>query len=113
VFFLGGELEGLVSCLTERQKSYTKWHATRTSRNVSHFLTLAVLTGSTEIGLQATNCREIFEIGSLLLIHGKITTLLASRATKGRRRGSSKATCSRNGKHPGQVPFFGSTGNVS
>ena len=80
---------------------------------MSYFLTLTLLTGSTEIGWQVTNYREIFEIGSLPLTHPKITTLLASRTTKGRRRGSSKATFSRNGKHPDRVPFCGSMGNVS
>jgi hypothetical protein len=82
----------LVPCLTERQRSYIKWRSTRTSRSVRYFLTLTLLTGSIEIGWQVTNYREIFETGSLPLTHEKITTLLASRTTKGRRRGSSKAT---------------------
>ena len=61
---------------------------------------------------QVTNYKEIFEIGSPLLIHGKTTTLPASRITKGLPRGLSNATHFRNGRHPGRVPFFGSMENV-
>ena len=77
------------------------------------FLKLPLLTGSTEIVWQATSYRGIFENGSLPLILGKTTTLPANRTTKGLRHGSFKATRSRNGKHQDQVPFYGSTGNVS
>jgi hypothetical protein len=61
---------------------------------------------------QVTSCSRIFENGSLPLIHGRITTLLANRATKGLRRGSFTATRSQNGNRPNRVPFFGSTANV-
>ncbi len=60
-----------------------------------------------------TSYGEIFEIGSLPLIHGRITTLPVNRTSKGPRRGLFKATCSLNGKHPNGAPFFGSMGNVS
>src|SRR6266851_442602 len=89
-----------------------KWRATLTSRIVS-YLTLALLPGSAEIVWQVTSYREIFDVGSLLLIHGKITILRSDRGTAGRRHGSFKATYSRNGKYPERVPSYGSTGNVS
>jgi len=103
----------LVPCLTERQKFYIKWHATRTSRSVSYFLMSALLIARTKIGWQVTSCREIFEIGFPPLIPGKTTTLPANRATKEPRCGSFEATHSRNGKHRDRVPFFGSMENVS
>ena len=61
---------------------------------------------------QVTSCNRIFEDGSLPLIHGRITTLLANRATKGLRRGSFTAKRSQNGNRPNRAPFFGSTENV-
>ena len=71
------------------------------------------LTGSTEIALKVTSCREIFEIGSLLRNHGKTITLPVNRVTQGPQRGSSNATSSWNGKPPDQVPSYGFMGNVS
>jgi len=68
--------------------------------------------GSVDIVLQVINYKKIFEIGSPPLIHGKITTLPASRITKGLQCGLSKATRSWNGRHPDRVPFCGSMGNV-
>src|SRR6266851_937659 len=88
-----------------------KWRATLTSRIVS-FLTLALLRGSAEIVWQVTSYREISDVGSLLLIHGKITILPSNRGTAGRRHGSFKARYSRNGKYPERVPSYGSMGNV-
>jgi hypothetical protein len=73
---------------------------------------LALLPESAEIVWQVTSYREIFDVGSLLLIHGKITILPSNRGIAGRQHGSFKATYSRNGKYPEQVPSYGSTGNV-
>src|SRR5579863_5135099 len=86
---------------------------TWTSRNVSYFLILPLLTRSTEIGWQVTSCGEIFEIGSFPLIHGKTTILPVNRTTRGLQRGFFKATRIRNGKHPDRVHFYGYMGNVS
>ena len=110
VRFFGDEL---LLCLNERQKSSTKWRTTGTSRNVSYFLALPLLIGNTEIAFQVISCRGIFEIGSLPLIPGKITTLPVNTTTKGPRRGSSGATHSQNGNHLVRVPSSGSTGSVS
>jgi hypothetical protein len=74
---------------------------------------LQFLIGNTEISRQVTSYREIYEVGSLLLIHGKTTTLPANRTTKGPRHGSFKGTHSRNGKYRDQIHFCGSTGSVS
>jgi hypothetical protein len=74
---------------------------------------VAISAGITEIVWQVTSCSKIFEVGSLPPIHGKITTLPADRGTVGLGRGSFKATCSQNGRHLDQIPFYGFTGNVS
>jgi hypothetical protein len=66
----------------------------------------------TVIVWQATSCSKISAIGSVLLIHGKITTLPGNRITQGRRRGSFTATCSQNGNRRHRVPFCGSMENV-
>ena len=60
-----------------------------------------------------TRYRETFEIGSLLLINGKITTLLVNHITKGPQRGLSKARRSLNGNHPDRVLFYGYMASVS
>ena len=60
-----------------------------------------------------SSCREIFEAGSPLRIHGKITTLPADRGTKRPDRGLLTARSSQNGKLLGRVPFYGLMGNVS
>jgi hypothetical protein len=77
------------------------------------FLTFAIPYRNIEIGRQVTSCREIFEIGSLRLIHGKITKFPTNRASKGPQHGSFKETRSRNGKRRDQIRFCGSMGNVS
>jgi hypothetical protein len=61
--------------------------------------------------LQATSYK-MFEVGSLHLIHGKITTLPVNRDTRERLSGLSKALPSQNGNRPDQVRFYGFTGNV-
>jgi hypothetical protein len=72
-----------------------------------------LLTGITEIVFQVTNCGKIFEVGSLLPIHGKITTSLASRDRAGPEHGSFKGTQSLNGNHPDETACYGSMANVS
>src|SRR5438445_531983 len=62
---------------------------------------------------QAISYRMIFEAGSHPPIHGKITTSHANLGTTEPRIGSFKARRSLNGNCPDQVPFFGSTVNVS
>ena len=69
--------------------------------------------GTTEIVWQVTSYSRMFEVGSLHLIHGRITILPANRDTLAQQRGLSKAAPSQNGNHPDQVPFYGFTGNVS
>jgi hypothetical protein len=54
----------------------------------------------------------MFEVGSLHLIHGKITTLPVGRDTLERQSGLSEAAPSRNGKRPDQVRFYGFMENV-
>ena len=75
------------------------------------FLTSLLLPGIIVTVLQVTMCSNIFEIGSLPPIHGKITTSLADRGTAGLGCGSFKVTRCQNGGHPD--PFDGSMGNVS
>jgi len=75
-------------------------------------LTLPLLAEITVIAWQVTSCSKISAIGSLLLIHGKITTLPGHRITQGRRRGSLMASRSQNGNRRRRVPFFGSMENV-
>ena len=106
----------LVLCLTECQRSYIKWRATRTRTggNVSFFFPVLTLqTGGAEIAFQVTSCRAIFENGSLPLILEKTIRLPVNRIMKEPLRGSLKARCSRNGKHLDKILFFGYTGNVS
>jgi hypothetical protein len=55
----------------------------------------------------------MFEVGSLHLIHGKITILLVDRDTVERQRGLSEATPSLIGNRLDQDRFYGFTGNVS
>jgi hypothetical protein len=56
----------------------------------------------------------MFEVGFLHLIRGKIRIPPVIRDTLERQRGLSEAAPSRNGNRPspGQVPFYGSMGNV-
>jgi len=65
----------LVRCLTEHQKSYIKWRATRTSQNVSYFLMFPLLTRRAKTVWQVISYGEGFKAGFHPLIHGKITTL--------------------------------------
>ncbi len=73
---------------------------------------LVLLPGSAEIVWQVTSYREIFNVGSLLLIYGKITILPSDRGTVGRWHGLFKATYSWNGKYLEQVPSYGSMENI-
>jgi hypothetical protein len=66
----------------------------------------------TEIVLQVTSYRKVFEVGCLPLIRGKISTSPMNRSTAGRGHGSLKVTRSRNGKNPDRVHYYGSMGNV-
>jgi hypothetical protein len=52
------------------------------------------------------------EVGSLHLIHGRITTLPVGRDTRERLSGLSEAAPSQNGNRPDQVLFYGFMGNV-
>jgi hypothetical protein len=54
----------------------------------------------------------MYRVGSLLLIHGKITTLPANHGTLGRPDGLSKATLSQNGSRPDRVHFSGFMASV-
>jgi len=78
------------------------------SPNISQYLP-----GSAKIGCQVPSCREIFEAGSPLQIHGTITTLPADHGTKRPGHGLSTAQHSQNGKPLDQVPSCGLMGNVS
>jgi len=60
-----------------------------------------------------TNYNGIFEIGSLPLIHGKISTLLVNPTTKGPQPGSWRVRYFQSGKHLDGVPCCGCMGNVS
>jgi hypothetical protein len=59
------------------------------------------------------NCWEIFDVGCLLLIHGKITMRLVDRGTARQEHGLWTATRSRNGKILVLVLFYISLGSVS
>jgi hypothetical protein len=61
---------------------------------------------------QVTSCKEISGVGSVHLIHGKITTLPAICDTLGRRGGLSEVTISQNGSVLDRVRFFGFMANV-
>ena len=72
-----------------------------------------LLTGIADIVSQATNWRRIFGLGCRRPTPGRTTTLPASHATVGLRRGSFRATRTQNGKHlRPRVPFYGFMGNV-
>jgi hypothetical protein len=73
----------------------------------------AVVSGNTEVALQATNGRKLSEDGSLRLIHGKTITLPMIPVTTRQRRGSFKEKLSQNGNRLDYALFYGSTGNVS
>src|SRR6266851_8806258 len=60
--------------------------------------------------MQRTNCDKIFAGGSLLQIHLRTITLLATRTMRELRHGSSREASSRNGSP--RVHFFGSMVNV-
>jgi hypothetical protein len=84
------------------------------SQNVRYHMTLASLLHiSAEIVSQVTNCCVIFELGSLPLILGKITTSLAKHGTVRPGHGSLMAARSQNGKTPDGVLSCGSMENVS
>ena len=74
---------------------------------------LLLLTGITDVVWQVTSYSMMFEGGSLHLIHLKTTISPVNRNTLGQQNGLSKATPSRNGNRPDQVPFYGFMGNVS
>jgi hypothetical protein len=80
---------------------------------VRYLVTLPLLTGITEIVWQVTSYSKMFEVGSLRLIHGKITTLPVDRNTTERQRGLLEVAPSLNGNLPDQDPFYGFMGNVS
>lgn len=61
---------------------------------------------------QVRKCRERFESGSLLQIHGETTTLLANRTTKERRDGSWMVIHLQIGNLLAQIRFYGFMGNV-
>jgi hypothetical protein len=81
-------------------------------RQLSPKVGITNLTVITEIVLQVTSCREIFEVGCLHLIHGKISTSPMNRGTAGPGHGSLKVTQSQNGKNPDRVHYYGFMGNV-
>ncbi len=76
---------------------------------------VSMLTGITEAAWpwQVTNYSNIFKVGSLRLIHGRIIMLPANRDTREQERGSSEAAPSRNGSRPDQVHYYGFMANVS
>ena len=73
---------------------------------------VAVTSETTEIVWQVTSCSKIFKVGSLRLIHGRITTLPVNHDTPGPQRGSFMVRRSRNGNRVDRVPFYGFMGNV-
>jgi hypothetical protein len=75
-------------------------------------LSLPLLAEMTVTAWQVTSYSKTSAIGSLLLIHGKITILPGNRIIQGRRSGSFMATRSQNGNRCRRVPFFGSMENV-
>jgi hypothetical protein len=84
------------------------------SQNVRYHMTLAsLLRISAEIVSQVTNCCVIFELGSLPLILGKITTSPAIHDTVRPGHGSLTATRSLNGNNLDEVLSCGSMENVS
>ena len=90
-----------------------KWRAQRTSPNVSYLISSPLPTGGTEIAWQVTRHRNVFNGGCLPLIHGRITTSPMDCDTEGLGHGSFEETCSRNGKNPDRVHYYGSMGYVS
>jgi len=62
---------------------------------------------------QVRSYSKILDAGSLLLIHGQITTSPVHLATRGLGHGLFKATSSRNGNRPDQVHYYGSMESVS
>ena len=74
-----------------------------------YLFTVVVVYVETECALQESNYRRMFELGSLLQIHQKITLLHGGIITMELPRGLSKPS-SRNGKRP--VPFYGCMVNV-
>ena len=77
------------------------------------FRELALLTGVTDIVWQVTSFRTMFEVGSLRLIHGKITILPVDRDTPEQQRGLLQVAPFRNGNLPDQDLFYGFMGSVS
>ena len=73
---------------------------------------VAVASGTTEIVWKVTSCSKIFKVGSLCLIHGRITISPANHDTPGPQRGSFMVRRSRNGNRVDRVPFYGFMGNV-
>ena len=71
------------------------------------------LSGNADTAWQVTNYSRRFDIGSLLLTHGKTITLLVNPTTKGPQPGSWRVRCFQHGKHLDQVPCYGCMGNVS
>ena len=83
----------------------------KSKRQIFH--KLALLTGITEIVWQVTSYSKMFGVGSLHLIHGKITILPVARDTPEQQRGLLEEAFFRNGKVPDQDLFYGSMGSVS
>ena len=83
----------------------------KSKRQIFHKLVL--LTGITEIVWQVKSYSKMFGVGSLHLIHGKITILPVARDTREQQRGLLHVTHFRNGKIPDQDLFYGFMGSVS
>ena len=83
----------------------------KSKRQIFHKLVL--LTGITEIVWQVKSYSKMFGVGSLRLIHGKITILRVARDTPEQQRGLLHVTPFWNGKIPDQDLFYGFMGSVS
>jgi hypothetical protein len=76
------------------------------------FVMSPLVAGITEILWQVTSYREIFNVGSLPPIHGKITTLPRNHGTVVLGHGSFKVTRSQSGGTPDRAHYYGSMENV-
>ena len=109
-----------ISCWRGRASSVSDWpletlHQLASDINKSKRQSYpgVCIAGSAETVWQVTNCREIFDVGSLRLTHGNITTPPSNRGRVALGHGSLTATRSRNGKQPDRALSYGFTGNVS
>ena len=69
--------------------------------------------GIAKVVWQMTRYSKMFEVGSLHLIHGRVTISLADPDSAERQSGLSEAAPSRNGRHLAQVLIYGFMENVS